>query len=384
MALRVLLGLPAVLVCLLATASMAFRFGWNLGSEEIDKWIYASAGIAVDLIKALLPLLIVWAWIATPRRWGYCIVAGPFFLLFTSYSLLASFGLAAIQSANKLGAHAAVAVTYEDRRGDLNRLRAERSALPPFTTTTGDGVQAAQAAVATAFDQVKPECSQARGGRGSKCRAREADERAARATLLKMQRDKAMTDRATDINVKIEAARAALAKVDIKEAIKEADPQAAALALLGGRFIGEDKQRIRTLIHAILAVVLEAGSGFGLYLIFGSHAVRQRERHEHKLISAQSPALISAPDPDEEVTIETPADIIERFFRECVCPTLGERVSASVMSAAYEQWCAASERESVSSNMFGRRAPWRKDRIGGRVWYLDACLSGEFASATRR
>ena len=70
MALRVLLGLPAVLVCLLATASMAFRFGWNLGSEEIDKWIYASAGVAVDLIKALLPLLIVWAWIATPRRWA--------------------------------------------------------------------------------------------------------------------------------------------------------------------------------------------------------------------------------------------------------------------------------------------------------------------------
>ena len=167
MALRVFLGLPAVLVCLLATASMAFRFGWNLGSEEIDKWIYASAGVAVDLIKALLPLLIVWAWIATPRRWAYCSIASLFFLLFTSYSLLASFGLAAIQSANKLGAHAAVAVTYEDRRADISRLRAERSALPPFTTTTGDGLQAAQAAMTTATEHVKAECSQARGGRGS-------------------------------------------------------------------------------------------------------------------------------------------------------------------------------------------------------------------------
>jgi hypothetical protein len=384
MALRVLLGLPAVLVCLLATASMAFRFGWNLGSEEIDKWIYASAGVAVDLIKALLPLLIVWAWIATPRRWAYCIIAGLFFLLFTSYSLLASFGLAAIQSANKLGAHAAVAVMYEDRRADLNRLRAERSALPPFTTTTGYGVQAAQAAVTTAVDQVKPECSQARGGRGSKCRAREADERAARATLLKMQRDKAMTDRAADIDARIDVARAELAKVDIKEAIKEADPQAAALALLGGRFIGDDKQRIRTRIHAILAIVLEAGSGFGLYLIFGSHAMRWREQHQSAPNPVQRPALISAPDHDKRLTIEAPTDAIERFFRECVRPALGERVSASVMSAAYEQWCTASEREPVSPNMFGRRAPWRKDRIGGRVWYLDACLSGEFTSAARR
>jgi hypothetical protein len=363
---------------------MAFRFGWNLGSEEIDKWIYASAGVAVDLIKALLPLLIVWAWVATPRRWAYCSIASLFFLLFTSYSLLASFGLAAIQSANKLGAHAAVAVTYEDRRADLNRLRAERSALPPFTTTTGDGLQAAQGAMTTATEHVKAECSQARGGRGAKCRDREADERAARATLLKMQREKAMTDRAADITAKIEAARAAFATIDIKDAVKEADPQAAALALLGGRFIGDDKQRIRTFIHAILAIVLEAGSGFGFYLIFGSHAVRQREQHPSAPTPDQRSALMSAPEHDKQLTIETPAETIERFFRECVRPALGERVSASVMAAAYEQWCAAAERKPVSANKFGRRAPWRKDRIGGRVWYLDACLSEEFASAARR
>jgi hypothetical protein len=195
-----------------------------------------------------------------------------------------------------------------------------------------------------------------------------------------MQRDKAMTDRAADIDAKIEAARAALAKVDIKEAIKEADPQAAALALLGGRFIGEDKHRIRTLIHAILAIVLEAGSGFGLYLIFGSHAVRRHERHQSAPNSDQRPTLIPASDHDKELTIEKPAHTIERFFRECVRLALGERVSASVMNVAYEQWCAASERDPVSPNMFGRRAPWRKDRIGGRVWYLDARLCEEFTN----
>jgi hypothetical protein len=25
--------------------------------------------------------------------------------------------------------------------------------------------------------------------------------------------------------------------------------------------------------------------------------------------------------------------------------------------------------------MFGRLVPWRKERIGGRIWYLDAMLS---------
>ena len=78
MALRMLLGLPAVAICILATASMAFRFGWSLGAEEIDRWMYAGAGVAVDVIKALMPLLIIWAWHATPRRWGYCGIAGAF------------------------------------------------------------------------------------------------------------------------------------------------------------------------------------------------------------------------------------------------------------------------------------------------------------------
>ena len=81
------------------------------------------------------------------------------------------------------------------------------------------------------------------------------------------------------------------------------------------------------------------------------------------------------------VTIEAPADTIERFFRECIRPALGERVTASAMAAAYEQWCVAGGRVPVSSNMFGRLAPWRKDRIGGRIWYLDAFLSEEIASA---
>jgi hypothetical protein len=63
-----------------------------------------------------------------------------------------------------------------------------------------------------------------------------------------------------------------------------------------------------------------------------------------------------------------------------VKPTLGPRVPASVMTTAYEQWCAGRGLEPVSGNMFGRLAPWRKQRIGGRVWYLDATLVDGFAN----
>jgi hypothetical protein len=50
-----------------------------------------------------------------------------------------------------------------------------------------------------------------------------------------------------------------------------------------------------------------------------------------------------------------------------VKPTLGPRVPASVMTTAYEQWCAGRGLEPVSGNMFG-------------VWYLDATLVDGFAN----
>jgi hypothetical protein len=47
--------------------------------------------------------------------------------------------------------------------------------------------------------------------------------------------------------------------------------------------------------------------------------------------------------------------------------------------AAYIQWCPHRELEACSHAMFGRLARWRKDRIGGAVWYLDCELAEGYA-----
>jgi hypothetical protein len=127
--------------------------------------------------------------------------------------------------------------------------------------------------------------------------------------------------------------------------------------------------------------VLEAGSGFGFYLVFGSHAPRRR--HEPEAADA-SLGNILAYEPDGPITVETPADGIERFFRERVRPALGERVPAAAMYADYETWCGDRGSDPVSANSFGRLAPWRKERSGGRIWYLDATLATAASSARPR
>ena len=99
---------------------MAARFGHSLGASEVDRWLYAAAGGLADVLKAFLPLLIVLAWFS--KQYARCIAGVVLFAVFTGYSITSSFGLAAIQRADKIGEHSAATTTYKDLRGDLRRL----------------------------------------------------------------------------------------------------------------------------------------------------------------------------------------------------------------------------------------------------------------------
>ena len=76
---------------------------------------------------------------------------------------------------------------------------------------------------------------------------------------------------------------------------------------------------------------------------------------------------------------EKPGDTVERFFLEVVRSLLKGRVRSLVMWEAYVQWCADRDLDAVSHALFGRLARWRKDRIGGAVWYLDCELAEGYA-----
>src|SRR5689334_7365619 len=112
---------------IVVSAAMASRFGWSLGATETDRWLYAGAGTLADIFKPFLPLLVVAAWHG--RQYVRGIAGVLVFVLFSGYSLTSSFGLAAIQRADSIGAHAATVTSYEDLRGELKRLTAERSGL---------------------------------------------------------------------------------------------------------------------------------------------------------------------------------------------------------------------------------------------------------------
>jgi hypothetical protein len=361
----------AVLACIAASATFAWEFGWTRGATDVHRWTYAVAGVALDLLKSGLPILGAVAWHEQkPARSGACWLV---FAVLTTLSLWCAYGTTATQLAEKFADRAVAQSTLSSRQATLDRLRGQRDALV-FVETTEEMVETARRAVATAHEQVEAE--KARNGCKEICREREKDERAATAALQKAQSDRASTTKVAELDGKIAAAEAALNAVDRKEAVKEADPQSASMA----KAVGADRNIIAALSHAFFAIAIELGSGVGFWLVFGHGAPKQKREEE-----ASSKALVPIdPSPPQRLYAidETPAEIIERFILEAVRPALGRRVQSLAVWSAYTRWCAARGIDAVSHSRIGRLARWRKDRIGGAVWYLDCQLAEDCADLT--
>ena len=349
----------AVLACVVASAVFAWRFGWTRGASEVDRWIYGGGAVALDLLKATAPLLAATAWHSgkAPRA----VAAWFAFVWLTAFSLMCASGLTATQLAEKLSLKAVASAEQSSKQTTLDRLRKQRDKLE-FTETSAETVKAAEDAVATATEQVNTERS--RGGCKELCRQREEDERKARAALLQAQTNRAATIRAADLDVRITAAEEALNNVDVKAATMQADPQAASMA----KAIGADQDLVASVLHVILAISIEIGSGLGVWLAFGHSRLAERSRSRRSSMPAIEPlpALTSLP------SIEQPSDGVRRFIREMVRTVEGCRIAASELYARYEAWCDAQGMEPVTVTMFGRLVSLPKTRKGGRIWYDDA------------
>jgi hypothetical protein len=186
LSIRALLRLP-VLSCVAASAAFAFEFGWTRGASDVSRWTFALVAVALDLIKAGLPLTA--AEDSTERKHAKASAEWAVFACLTALSLWCAYGTAPVQLASHLS-DKTVAATV--RQAALDRLREERSKLPVFTPASAEAVEAAEALSRAATEQAKAECEK----RGQRCRDREADERSALAALAKGKSDKALTDSA--------------------------------------------------------------------------------------------------------------------------------------------------------------------------------------------
>jgi hypothetical protein len=349
-------GVLAAGVLLAVSAAMNWRFGFSLGRTEFDGMIYGAASVAADCLKALVPFFFFAA--LKHRMWSQAAASAVVGVVVTAYSLTSALGHAALNRFDTTGHRAVEAQTYKDLRGDLKRAQDQLSWIPqhrPAATVQGE-IEGLKNQRAWTFTKA---CSEVTGKQG-----RDFCQRyhGLTAEMASGQQAQALEARIAEIQGK-------LGKADAMTVMAEADPQATVLAQLSGLSIDQ----VQTAMTIFVALLLEIGSGFGMYIAFSQWRLYDREAPAApQMASVQSTAAAAVAAPQVPVAVKkprfgandnrslppskllVPETDVQRFYKESVDSQDGHTVSATSLYEAYCVWCEERQKEPLALPTFGR------------------------------
>jgi hypothetical protein len=251
----------AAALLMIASAGFGTVFAYTQGVHHGP--VLAAFAVAMALGLELSKAFAVEATFTCFRTWaiGRGLAMALLGFVAVAYSLTAELSLMATTRGDAAAERTKASDATKDDRAELVRLIAERSAMT-FTAATAETVTAARESVAAAERTRTAEC----GKRGPQCRAREADEAAARAALAKAISDKAATDRAAKVDADAAVVQSRLAKAPPVAAA--ADPAAAALASYLETFgLTLPAAILSEWLVLIGVVALELGSALSIVLV---------------------------------------------------------------------------------------------------------------------
>ena len=394
------LGICAAGVLLLVSAAMNWRFGFQLGKTEFDGLIYGSASAAADCLKALVPFFFFAA--IRNKMWSQATASAVVWLVVTAYSLTSALGHAALNRADTAGERTAQVLVYKDVRADLERAKSQLGWVPKHRPAA-----AVQAEINGLENNRRWSwtngCTSIKGrGNRSFCEGYTA----AKSEL-------ASANEAAKLETRIAELQAKLGSLD-GVTHTSADPQAAVLTKLAGAFLpGVKMDDIQTALVIFIALLLEVGSGLGMYIAFSQWRVFEtRDRAaEPQLATQLSAAPVEAPaaqssqpaiahTPAEPVeqrpaahVVEVPqagandnktasepmapATDVERYREENVEERDGSTLTVTALYEDYCEWCEAQEKEPLALPTFGREfgeLGVQKAKIAGRQRYIGIAL----------
>jgi hypothetical protein len=393
------LGVLAAGVLLAVSCAMNWRFGVSLGRTEFDGQIYGAASAAADCMKALVPFFFFAA--VRNRMWSQAAASAVVWVVVTAYSLTSALGHAALNRLDTAGQRTATAENYKDQRADLARAQEQLSWIPQHRPAQ---------AVQSDLDALKDDKSWANTAQcsnvtGPKSRGFCQKYHALSAELASAQQTVALEARVADIKAKMATATAGHAVTS------EGDPQAAVLAKLAALIAPSIKvEDVQTALTVFVALLLEVGSGFGMYIAFSQW--RLYDRHTPTAPQMMVPvstaaAAVAAPKAvaiakprsgandnksvTEKVTAEAkvvapatttqrlmaPETDVERFYKERIETQDGSSLTATSLYEDYCAWCEDQQKEPLALPTFGREfgeLGVQKARIAGRVRYIGIAL----------
>jgi len=378
------LGVLAAGVLLAVSAAMNWRFGFSLGRTELDGQIYGAASAAADCMKALVPFFFFAA--IRNRMWSQAAASALVWVVVTGYSLTSALGHAALNRFDTTGHRAATVAAYKDHRADLARAEEQLTWIPQHRPA-----QTVQAEI----DSLKSDrpwvwtkgCSEVTGSKG---RTYCQNYHALAAELASAEQSVALEARIADIQAKLGEQNGATV-------MSEADPQAAVLAKLAAILApGVKVEDVQTALTVFIALLLEVGSAFGMYIAFSQWRLYERHTPAAPRMAPVSTAAAAVAAPVSKAVaiakprsgandnrsapaqrLIAPETDVERFYKERIETQDGSSLTATSLYEDYCAWCEELQKEPLALPTFGREfgeLGVQKARIAGRVRYIGIAL----------
>lgn len=385
------IGVLAAGVLLAVSAAMNWRFGYSLGKTEFDGLIYGSASAAADCLKALVPFFFFAAW--RNRMLSQAAASAVVWLVVTAYSLTSALGHAALNRLDTAGQRAIEAQSYKDLRADLQRAKEQLSWVPQHRPAATVQAEMDTLKNAREWSWTKG-CTNVTGPQGRKfCEGYHA-----------LSAEFASAEQAAVLETRISEVQAKLSHVDTGSVMAEADPQAAVLTKLAGIFVPSlTVEDMQTALTIFIALLLEVGSGFGMYIAFSQWRLYDREapvapamaslaRSEpaapsnlEKTLASESHTISSAhPGANDNrslIKLVAPESDVERFCRERTVRKPNCSVTPSELYDDYLAWCEELNKEPLALSIFcrdfgelGSDLGVQRQKAGKRIHYMGIAL----------
>jgi hypothetical protein len=387
------LGVIAAGILLAVSAAMNYRFGFSLGKTATDGQIYGLASAAADCFKALIPFFFFAA--LRNRMWSQAVAAALVWTVVVAYSMTSALGHAALNRLDSTGQRASEAAAYKDLRADSKRAQEQLAWIPAHRP--GETV-AAEVNVLKAQRQwtLTKECTQITGKAGRDfCQQ-----------FHKLNAEHASAQQSEKLETRIADIVSKLGKAGGGTVMAEADPQASVLA----KITGLDISTVQTALTIFVALLIEIGSGFGMYVAFAYWRLHDRKAEQvapaTAHVAAGHPAVwadeVAAPSSEAEPAAQSPPSSriandnrvparppvpesdIQRYYRErVVAAAEHSSLTSSELYEDYCRWCEEKERVPFAHPRVTREIAElgvKRERIGKRTRYFGIALRSAMAA----
>lgn len=243
------LCLAGALLLIAASMIMNWTFWTGQGPDEASARVLGAVSIGIDVFKPILPIIIAASWVQRQRLGA--LIAMAFFAGCLVFSFFSAIGFAASSRGAVTGGREEKALRYQGVQKDLQALKAQLEAFHAVRPAT---------VIEAAIDHAKQdrrwssskECTDATAVTSRAFCQFMADLRGELAAASEAQN---LRDRESTLQQEGDRLLAAGARL-------EQDPQARLLAQLSGLGL----ERVQTSLTVLLALLVEFGAAFGLYL----------------------------------------------------------------------------------------------------------------------